>query len=164
MHFIPHHAVTPEQLQAIIALKDKVWPHGLANQLKWMESNINKTDIHGLYFYEQQLIAYINLVHRTAFINDVSMFFLGLGNVCVDPAFQGTGKGKEIMNFVNQYLTSQDVVGILLCKTSLVQFYSNCGWRSITNYVQSDLSAGVQVMIFNYKSKIYSIDIKGTNF
>lgn len=164
MQFIPHIVITPDQLKAVITLKDKVWPHGLSNQLQWMQANIGSEDIHGLFFYQQDIIAYVNLVSRTALIDGTVVPFLGLGNVCVDPSFQGTGKGKELMVFVNDYLTAHELVGILLCKSTLVEFYNKCGWTTITDYVKSQIPSHVQVMIFNYKYQVQSIEIKGASF
>lgn len=116
------------------------------SQIRWMEENLRKEDLHFLLYYDDEVVAYCNLVERILICNNKEIKVLGVGNVC--SVKSGLGFGAALMEHVNRYMLEERKVGLLLCKESLLSFYKKFGWNLISI---SELTC--KAMIFNCSSE-----------
>ena len=135
---IKHKDLTQAECLRIAQLKDEHWPYGLESQIQWMAQNIGIEDVH-LMGEEQDgkniiLNAYITLTNIKVMIDNHNITCIGVGGVCVEKDLQHSGVGRLLMHEAEKYIVGQDKLGILLCKDSLIPFYSKCGWN-IINYL-----------------------------
>lgn len=129
---VEHQEADDRLLDAICAVKDESWPHGLARQRAWLDAHIDGRDLHVLGFSATGgLVAYASLVRRAAVIDGAERDVLGVGNVCVRRAVQGSGLGAVLMQAVARYLRDQVTAGVLLCKDALVPFYARNSWSLV---------------------------------
>lgn len=126
MHFdfIKHHDINSSALEAIIRLKNRVWPYPYYTHEEWIRSNIREEDMHLLLWSEKELIGYLNLVNVEGSITG-----WGIGNVVVSPDRQGENIGLLLMNLCDYYLASTHSIGMLICKDKVLGFYTRCGWK-----------------------------------
>lgn len=163
---IMHRNIPDDVLCSISLLKDELWTYGIENQKKWMEENLKKEDFHFLY-YKNLLVGYLNLVNRKIILNEKNNFsVLGVGNVCIKKSEQGLGLGGLMIQEINSYLKTNKQIGVLLCKTNLVDFYKNNNWNLIPEHKfgKNLKSLNVQCMIFNFSKNINTIDLIGSSF
>ncbi len=151
---IPHSQIE-ERLSEVIRLKNESWPYGLQSQLDWLKSNLNSCDLHFLMEEEAGLMAYANLVQREILINkNTALPVWAIGNVCVADKCKGKGKGAELMKHINEYLMSEEIPGILLCRGTLVEFYEKQGWTVVSNEQLSfdfDADSNMKVLVFGFE-------------
>ena len=130
---IPHEALTEADARRIAALKDQHWTHGLDSQLRWIADNTRAGDVHLLgEDAAGRLAAYMTLFQVQARLDETALSALGVGCVCVDKTALGQGLGKKLMAAASRYIREREAPGILLCKESLVGFYSKCGWNRLS--------------------------------
>jgi predicted GNAT family N-acyltransferase len=127
---IPHREISEEFLGQIVRLKSQHWNYTNEQHLDWIKKNIQRDDFHLVVENgEKKVIAYLNLVKiLISFDNKNEEEYLGIGNVCVDHLFVGTGLGLLIMNTTNFYLKYLGKRGSLICKPNLNAFYSKANW------------------------------------
>lgn len=136
--FILHSHITEELLDLIISVKSIAWPFSYEDQKKWIDKNIKYEDIHVLLFENDKPLAYLNLIKIDFHLDKDLISGYGIGNVCA--AQKGMGWGKELMYGVNDYLKTNEQIGVLFCKEPLIKFYTENGWILITsNYLDFEM-------------------------
>lgn len=156
--FISHGEVSDKQLAEIIELKSKAWDYSFDRQLKWINSNLKKTDIHVILSLNKNKIAYLNLIEIKIKIDGKLMDGYGIGNVCTRE--RGNGWGQKIMTYTNQYLSQKNRIGLLFCKKLLVNFYSLNNWEQI-NKSKLELSFNdelIETMKFNCNIDFFKLE------
>jgi hypothetical protein len=161
---IPHSNISSEYLQEIIRIKSVAWPYSYEEQIKWITDNLKESDIHVLLAFDKYFIAYLNLISVDLEINGKIHGGLGVGNVCTKE--KGKGWGKELMMRSNSVIQKADKVGLLFCKSTLVDFYSKCNWEIMDD---KKLNVGfnnneIVTMYFNYNNPIQLIKYFGMPF
>lgn len=129
---IKHEHLTDDYLNEIVRLKQQHWHYSTESQKEWIQSSLKPNDLHLLMKIDKQYIAYLSINVINMFVDGKAMVGKGLGNVCVDKAFQGQGLGKRIVEKANVIIKANDDIGILLCRTHLVPFYERCGWYNVS--------------------------------
>ncbi len=163
---IKHEELTDDYLDEIIRLKQQHWDYSFKSQKKWIQSYLKADDIHLLMKACNQFVAYLSINVINMIVDGQSMVGKGLGNVCVDKAFQGQGWGKKIVEKASEMIKGNDDVGILLCHTHLIPFYERCGWRN-TSYDNLEIDNKVfadVMMLFNNDLKHISYMTLDRNF
>jgi hypothetical protein len=122
--------ISQEELTDICKIKSAFGDYSFESQVKWINENIKSNDMHFLVYENNKLIAYANLIEEFLEINQKEVSILGLGNVCTFE--KGQGKGKLLMEKINEYLLANKKIGLLFCKPALVSFYSKNNWKSIS--------------------------------
>ena len=120
--------LSKNEIEKIIYLKMQFWDYSFNKQKIWFENNINEDDLHFLVFNDDRLLAYLNAIKTYAIIDGKKINIIGIGNVCVDSEFQKNGIGHFLMRSVNNYLISNSLFGMLLCKDNLIDFYKKLDW------------------------------------
>lgn len=165
---LPHKEINKKTLLEICLLKDQHWKHGIENQLKWINFNINEEDIHLIMYCNKNLLGYINLVNRKISLdNDTKgLKVFGIGNVCISKQNQGCGLGTKLIKTVGKLLLDNERIGVLLCRDSMIEFYKKNGWILIEKPRQGEhfKKLNVNVMIFNLNDNFDTIDLLGTSF
>lgn len=118
----------------IIDIKCISWPYDPDSQFQWIIKNLRENDLHFLLREKQEgkVLAYLNLVDVEASFDSGTMILCwGLGNVCTRE--KGTGKGREIMLLLNDFIINNNRTAILLCKERVIGFYKKMGWCEIFN-------------------------------
>ena len=113
----------------IISVKSVAWPYTYEMQLKWINENLNASDLHLLLQEDSKTVAYLNLINIEIEINDINFKSFGIGNVC--SAEKGKAYGNELMILTNQYIKENQKTAILFCKPELVCFYEKYDWLTI---------------------------------
>jgi predicted GNAT family N-acyltransferase len=151
--FIKNDKISKDLVLDIIKLKNIHWQYTIEQHLDWINKNINPNDIHVIMRHNQELVGYLNLVQLNVKISDSNYDFYGIGNVCVKE--KAKGYGKMLIDGVNEYLMQENFQGILLCKDSLVDFYSKCTWQLMDkNKVEASFDL-LNTMVFNLNSQMY---------
>lgn len=126
---IRHSDISRNDIDEIIHIKHKAWPYSYLDQVKWIEDNIETSDLHVLLLNNEDAIAYLNLINIELTIDENIYYAFGIGNVCATE--RGKGYGKELMLHTNHYLRENNKIGLLICKQNLVSFYKGVGWKPI---------------------------------
>lgn len=151
-HFVPHSQLNNEICNEIIALKQQPWPHSYESQKNWILQNTLPDDTHLIMYSYEKPIAYLCL-NRIVCVDDWKTFCaIGIGNVCVEQKIQGQGLGLNLVTTANEFIMHQQMSGILLCKTPLLQFYQKSGWqriRSTDSFVVAGEAFTECVMAYN---------------
>lgn len=145
-----HSEIDIASLKQIINVKSIAWPYTLAEQLRWIAKNLNNDDLHVLLKSDDNAIAYLNLIEIEVYVDGSSRKAYGLGNVCAKE--KGKSYGTELMKKVNDFLIEKNHIGILLCKSNLVEFYRKNGWSLLgKNKIQLSFNNDeIQTMFFNH--------------
>ncbi len=148
---IRHEDLTDDALNEIVLLKQQHWDYSTESQKKWIQSCLKADDLHLLMKMNDKFVAYLSINVINMVVDGQAMVGKGLGNVCVDKAFQGQGLGKKIVNKATEIIKANDDTGILLCHTHLIPFYERCGWVN-TSYDNLEIDKRVfadVMMLFN---------------
>lgn len=137
--------LTDGELKSIIELKNQHWKHDEGEHRRWMEENILPDDFH-LFMREDALLGYLNLVHVDVTIDQEKCRMLGIGNVCVNQENEHMGMGGILMAAANAFIKKQQLCGILLCRNSLVKFYSKSNWEILN---AQNMSISVEKYVHN---------------
>lgn len=129
---IKHENLTDADLNEIVRLKQQHWDYSAESQKQWIQSCLKPDDLHLLLKMDNQNVAYLSINVINMIIDGQAMVGKGLGNVCVDKAFQGQGLGKKIVEKANEIIKANGDTGVLLCHTHLIPFYERCGWMNIS--------------------------------
>lgn len=151
-------------LNDINHLKDSIWHYGIDRQSSWIQDNICSQDIHVLGYNDSELVAYANLVKRQVSVDSIRAIDVwGIGNVCVSA--KGTGRGRLLMKFINQFIFETNSVGTLLCKSSLVEFYGKNGWILQDTTLSYSIKSNISFMTLNFPPISYrNLEIIGKLF
>lgn len=131
IEIIKNKNISLEKLKEIILLKQEYWNYCYEDQVKWIKENLQDNDLHFLLYTEEELTAYLNIVEIKISSELKQEKFLGIGNVCVSIKKRKKGFGKIIIKEVNKFINKSNIGALLLCKNSLIPFYSKCNWIKI---------------------------------
>ncbi|SCZ81192.1 GNAT family N-acetyltransferase [Pseudobutyrivibrio xylanivorans] len=123
--------LTMETVDSINNLKNQHWKHTKEEHMQWFIDNIKTDDKHVLIWKENELLAYLNLVHVDAEIDNQTFRMYGIGNVCVSKEQEHTGIGSILMSSANAFIKRSGLCGLLLCHENTLKFYECCGWSKI---------------------------------
>lgn len=127
--FLKHTDCTNKQLLQIAELKQQHWQYPLESQIEWMNKNLHSDDIHLILQNEnnRELLAYLSLRSINIIPEDgKAVNIIGIGNVCTNVKYKGSGLGYAIMKLAEYFVLSKKMNFILLCKNSVKQFYEKC--------------------------------------
>lgn len=93
-----------------------------------------------------RLLAHLGFGRRLIEVGDVELLIAGVGEVATDPAWQGRGLGRRLMQALPAILRDQVPVafGFVQCRAAVVPFYVRSGWQRIeqtTTFVDPDTAA-----------------------
>lgn len=162
--FIKHGEISTALIDDILEIKTVAWPFDKASQLKWISNNIKDSDIHVLLYFESVLVGYLNLIDINIIVNGNDVKGLGVGNVCA--LERGKGWGKELLKRTNQFLCTNNIIGLLFCKKTIGSFYKQLGWQLIERNrffpIFDDIE--IETMYFNYGFEIKELKYTGRVF
>lgn len=161
---ICHAHVDKLKLLDIIRIKSTAWNYSLEEQLHWINKNITPSDIHCLLEVNSINVAYLNLVDIELDFNGSMYKGYGVGNVCSSE--KGKGYGSVLVEKVNLYIKRHARIGMLFCKSDLLNFYSRLGWIEVPkNHLQIAMSLnGINVMAYNIPSSVSCLKYSGPLF
>lgn len=134
--FIKHSDCNSKQLLQIGELKQQHWYYPLASQIEWMNKNLKNDDIHLIIQNETEFLAYLSLRTVNVILEDNDNFeIIGLGNVCTNIAYKGTGLGYAIIKLAEYFVLKEKSNFILLCKNNVKKFYEKCGLIEYTGEI-----------------------------
>lgn len=164
--FLDHIYADEAILEDIIRVKSISWPYSHEKQRQWIIDNLGFNDIHVLYFEDEVLMAYTNLIAIDITINGRKTKGYGIGNVCA--GVKGKGYGKIIMSGVNAFLDTLDnVAGVLFCKDELVDFYKKTGWQLVNRdrtYLNGSNNNSINTMVSHVNEKNVKLEFNGKLF
>lgn len=156
---IKHKNISDTELHDIILIKNLHWPYSNEQHLKWMSNNLTSDDVHFLIYTSEKLIAYMNLVNVVAILDNISIPFLGVGNVCTK--YKGSGDGAKLMQSANNFILQNNKRGLLFCRDQLVVFYKKYEWIEVNNIYKN---INVSTMIFNCTEVVSNFEYKDRLF
>ncbi len=161
-----HSELNDELLDKIICLKQQHWNYSYESQKKWIKDSLKPQDIHLLMKCDDVYVAYLSINIINMVVDGQSLIAKGLGNVCVDKAYQGKGLGKIIVEKANEIIKQNNDIGILLCHNHLINFYEKCGWVNIQygNLTINQEAFFDVMMLFNCEFKQISYMLLDRNF
>lgn len=162
--FIKHGEISSNKLKEVCELKSVAWPHSIESQLNWIKSNISDNDIHVILSDENESLAYLNLINIKCVVDGELVNGFGIGNVC--SRVQGLGYGSILMKRINSFLVENKMLGILFCKTNLIEFYNKFDWQ-LVNKEKLKLSFdnnNIETMISNFKNDFNILEYSGKSF
>ena len=164
LKLIRHSEVSETELNEIIIIKSVAWPYPREKQLEWLKANLRDSDLHLLLLNNEKPFAYLNLINIELGIDHKVYGAYGIGNVC--SIEKGKGYGDELMKQVNKYIISENKLGLLFCKQSLVDFYKKQNWKLIDkNQITLSLdNSHIKTMIFNYNLPFIKLIFTGRPF
>lgn len=127
-----HSELTNEETYLLVGIKNQHWHYKNEEHLRWLKENIMPDDYHLFVWGGNTLLAYLNIVHVDVIIDQKTYGMLGIGNVCVEQEKKGFGKGAVVMAAANAFVKEMNSCGILLCRETLVSFYSKSNWKTIS--------------------------------
>lgn len=159
---VRHADLQKNQIDKIIALKNIFWKYPYESQIAWLNNNLQPSDLHLMIFDNENLVAYLNMVHIKLLLNDVTCAAFGVGNVCT--AQPGKGYGRVLMNKLNNYILEYNSIGALFCQQDLAHFYKKFNWQKMENHICQIENQTVPMMIFNYNLPIVNVKYDGKLF
>jgi hypothetical protein len=143
------------QIKLICLLKDKQWKFGIKSQMKWFRKNIEKNDIHNLFYIKSKLVGYTLLRKRTYKIRSLNKRanYLHFDNLIIDKKYRGKNLSNLLMSFNNAVINQTGYFSFLICKKELVSFYKRNKWIKLNdkNIEVVDHLFSTNGMIFNKK-------------
>ena len=118
-----------EKIIQISKLKDSQWNFGLKSQIKWIQKNVKKNDIHNLLYIKSKLIGY-TLLRRRSFntSNQFKKKYLLFDTLIIHKDYRNKKLSKLMMVFNNTIIKETGFFSFLICKNDLVSFYKKNGW------------------------------------
>lgn len=144
---IAHKEITEDELNEVIKIKSAQWHYSYEDQLQWIQKNIKDADIHVLLYFNENSVAYLNLIDIDLKLGEVFVRGFGVGNVCA--VEKGRGFGFEIMSEVNRYILNSNKIGLLFCKDQLLKFYRSLGWKELESNEYKIKGDNLKVMAIN---------------
>jgi hypothetical protein len=112
-----------------------------------------------LYYEEDQLATFYNIVERTITADGVPYKVAGINNVITPKAFRGKGYSTRTLRETEAFLFEELKAdyGLLLCADALLPFYSRLNWYTINSTLYYDQPSGKQL----YDSNIMLLQASG---
>ena len=107
------------------------------------------------------LVSYVGVVAREAKHNAMPVRVGGIGGVMTHPSARGRGFAAAGLTRAMDFFRAADPpieFALLVCRTSLLDYYSRLGWRQFQGELLTTQSGGTEVFEFN---KVMVIDISG---
>lgn len=125
--------LTNSEIYKICKLKNQKWKFGITSQLNWFKKNINKSDIHNLFFINKNLVGYTTLRKKTCKIKNLSKKtkYLLFDTFIIKKNYQGKKLSNLLMDFNKIIIKQTDNFSILLCEKTLSKYYKKRGWYEI---------------------------------
>lgn len=164
LKLISHKDIKSEELYEIIAVKSVAWPYHFQKQLDWINLNIKNNDIHVLLYFDELLVAYLNLIKIEFSVDQIVKQGYGIGNVCA--LEKNKGFGKEMITKTNTYFVQNNKIGLLFCKDQLVEFYKKREWMLIEKkkVTLSFDATSINTMLYNLDEEFRCIEFLGKSF
>ena len=147
-----------KEIKEICLLKDKQWKFGIKSQLKWFKKNIEKYDLHNLFYIKSKLVGYTLLRKRTFEINnlDKNNKYLLFDTLVIDKKYREMKLSNLLMSFNNIIIIQSGFFSFLVCEDKLVNFYKKNNWKKLNKrlFKIKDYPFSLNGMIFN-KSNLY---------
>lgn len=150
LEIIKHKNILFRDILRAIAIKTVAWPHPLESQVKWIVDNMHNEDLHVFLKEEDKDVAYSTLSPVLGILNGNPKSFLGLGCVC--SVKRGVGYGRVLVMQVNEYLMSNNAIGLLFCKDAITDFYEKYDWIVIPEdrvMLAETTPKAIKVMLYN---------------
>ncbi len=103
-------------------------------------------------FYEDNQIAtFYNIVERTITIDDKNYFSAGINNVITPEKYRGKGFSSRTLRSTEDFIFNEvkAELGLLLCADSLVPFYEKLDWYRVKCPVYFEQPAGKKLWTAN---------------
>lgn len=154
---LTHGDVKKSELDDIIRIKSVAWPYSYNSQKKWINDNLCDEDLHLILMLDNRGVAYLNLINITVEINNETYISYGVGNVC--SCIQGCGYGQGLLTLVNKFIIESNRVGLLFCKSNLVDFYKKYKWEIVDkNIINTKINIyGFDLMVFNSPKVLHNL-------
>ena len=144
------------QIKSICLLKDKQWKFGIKSQMKWYRENVNKNDIHNLFYIKSKLVGYTLLRKRTCETRSLNKKtnYLLFDTLIIDKKYRDKKLSDLLMSFNNSIITQSSYFSFLICKRKLISFYKKNKWIKLNNKNIKiiDHLFSTNGMIFNMKN------------
>ena len=160
--FVKHKDCNSDDILSICKLKEQHWDYDIAEQKRWIETNMNNDDVHLLLKNQNELIGYLSMTNVSMKLDDRISNVVGIGSVCVKKDLKGEKIGFLIMQLANYYLSKGNLLGALLCKKDLKDFYIKCGWKIYSNQVTINDEPFNHLLLFSRKIDTKTVDINKT--
>ncbi len=164
LRMVSHREISGELLEEVVSIKSKSWPFEHESQMKWMKKNLQDHDIHALLYLNESIAAYLNIIIIDIKIDATFRKCYGIGNVCTFE--RNRGWGKEIISHTNNFLTSENKMGLLFCKETHVNFYNKNKWELINKKKLriNSIDEKIYTMMFNFDKTFERIEYCGGMF
>lgn len=164
IQIVNHKNINSAVLERIISLKQKAWPYPKDSQMGWIRDNLRDGDLHVILLHDGEDVAYLNLCDVHCEINGVEKQCMGIGNVC--SAVKGMGYGNRLMTMTNEWLKSNEKIGLLFCHSHVELFYAKCGWNKLDEniYDIEGVTPEILVYIYNASNPVLSLKYKDRLF
>ncbi len=115
------------------------------------ETEWAKPDWTIVYYEDQQIATFYNIVEREIIMDNVKVKIAGINNVITPKAFRGKGYATKVLRETESLLFNdlQSAFGVLLCADALLPFYERLGWYQIDCPVYFNQSTGEQLWMAN---------------
>ena len=115
------------------------------------ETEWAKPDWTIVYYEDQQIATFYNIVEREIIMDNVQVKIAGINNVITPKAFRGKGYATKVLRETESLLFNdlQSAFGVLLCADALLPFYERLGWYQIDCPVYFNQSTGEQLWMAN---------------
>ena len=100
-----------------------------------------------IYYEDNQIASFYNIIEREIFIDDKSYKIAGINNVITPPVFRGKGYASKMMHQTESFIFEQlnCELGVLLCADALIPFYEKLGWYKVDCPVYFEQSNGTKL-------------------
>lgn len=122
--------LSSDLIKKICYLKNNFWNFGIKYQINWFKTNVQKNDVHNLFYYKNYLIGYSMLRNRKTIKGKKK--YLQLDTVIIHKKFQNNDYSYILMNFNNLIINKNNKKTFLICKKNLVKFYKKFKWKKIS--------------------------------
>jgi hypothetical protein len=145
----PYHTLSPEQVERLIRLQDKVWPKE-GNMAKAMEERVelylhDHREDYQVFLIESNgvLVAHAEVFPRIILTAAGEIEIMALASVCSPADRRGEGWGKKVVELAFS-LVDRGAFPVALFQTRVPGFYEKLGGREVQNvFVNSRAADGL---------------------
>lgn len=144
----------------ICKLKNQYWQYGLSENINWFERNINKKDIHNLFFIKKELVGYTLLRKRVAFIKNKKLKskinYLYFDTLIIKKKFRKRNYSKILMDFNSNIIIRKRLHSFLICLNRSINYYKKFNWTKLgkKEFQLMDHKSSKNGMTFNKKFEL----------
>jgi hypothetical protein len=156
--------INQENLKKIIEIKQMSWQYTFEEHATWIHENLRPFDKHIILIQNKVASAYLNLIDIIVIIDGKEYKAMGIGNLCATQ--RGSGNGAFLLNWVNELIINDNVIGLLFCKKDLLKFYSFNGWKMIDTQriIVNSSVINFYAMIYNHSLSFNLLEYNGNLF